>query len=189
MPTRSDKICAFASMVALVLSSCFNVAIRTRHGSNGRNSFSSHFVSSAMVKFCIAMNARELTGIIFSGFVSFSFFKNKTLSNEITNRPCLSDNNERKKQSTFAMKQFAISKQIMWWPIRNPLRRVCFTSVHFDIFVTNGFCCCHIVSSALWLLYVLTAALLRPYTNTCIRWRCVARDSFAVCVWFWVDSF
>lgn len=64
MPTICRMICARNAFVLLVLSVLLSVDIRTKHGNNGRSSSSVHFARLAGDRFCIAVNARELTANI-----------------------------------------------------------------------------------------------------------------------------
>lgn len=65
MGTSRARIRFRDSIVDFVLSSGGKMVIRTKLGSNGRSSLVSQSVNSEIFKFCIAANARALTGGIF----------------------------------------------------------------------------------------------------------------------------
>lgn len=73
MPTICRRICARNALVLLLLSVLFSVDIRTNDGNNGRRSSSVHFDKLADDRFCIAVNARELTGSILCGMVALHY--------------------------------------------------------------------------------------------------------------------
>lgn len=62
IPTKIESICLRASVHSCVLSVAWRRVMRTRLGRIGRISRKQHFDNSPTFKFCIAMNARAVTG-------------------------------------------------------------------------------------------------------------------------------